>query len=79
MARRRRRTPSLIVEFESIDEAMDIAYILREERELIEAVEEAEKEAEMTWGIVEEDFKEDIEEEGDIWYTVIPKKEEVKE
>jgi len=79
LARRRRRTPSLIVEFESIDEAMDIAYILREDRELIEAVEEAEKEAEMTWGIVEEDFKEDIEEEGDIWYTVIPKKEEVKE
>ena len=79
MARRRRRTPSLIVEFESIDEAMDIAYILREDRELIEAVEEAEKEAEMTWGIVEEDFKEDIEEEGDIWYTVISKKEEVKE
>lgn len=79
MARRRRRTPSLLVEFESIDETMDIAYILREEKELIEAVEEAEKEAERVWGIVEEEFKEDIEEEGDIWYTVIPKKEKVKE
>jgi hypothetical protein len=76
MARRRGRSPSVDAEFEDLDEMMETAEIMRKEKELVESIQEAIEEELKSWGIVEEEFKVDIEEHGDIWWTVIPSKKE---
>jgi acetylglutamate kinase len=75
MARRRNRSPTVTTELEDLDEMMETASIMEKEKELIESIKEAIEEELKSWGIVEEEFKVDIEEHGDIWWTVIPSKE----
>jgi hypothetical protein len=75
MARRRKRSPTVDAEFEDLDEMMETAEIMKKEKELVESIKEAIEEELKSWGIVEEEFKVDIEEHGDIWWTVIPSKE----
>jgi hypothetical protein len=75
MARRRSRSPTVDAEMEDLDEMMETASIMEKEKELIESIKEAIEEELKSWGIVEEEFKVDIEEHGDIWWTVIPSKE----
>jgi len=75
MARRRKRSPTVTTELEDLDEMMETAEIMKKEKELIESIHEAVEEELKSWGIVEEEFKVDIEEHGDIWWTVIPSKE----
>jgi hypothetical protein len=75
MARRRKRSPTVDAELEDLDEMMETAEIMKKEKELIESIHEAIEEELKSWGIVEEDLKVDIEEHGDIWWTVIPSKE----
>ena len=71
---RREKTPDIEAEFEDIDEVIEASYIMKKEKEFIEAIKEAVEEEMKSWGIVEEEFKVDIEEHGDIWWTVIPSK-----
>jgi len=75
MARRRGRSPTVDAEIEDLEEMIETAEIMRKEKELVESISEAIEEELKSWGIVEEDFKVDIEEHGDIWWTVIPSKE----
>jgi acetylglutamate kinase len=75
MARRRGRSPTIDAELEDLEEMMETAEIMNKEKELIESIHEAIEEEIKSWGIVEDELKVDIEEHGDIWWTVIPSKE----
>jgi len=77
---RRRRSPIIEAELEDLEEMMETAEIVRADKEFIESIREAVEEELRSWGIVEDEFKVDIEEQGDIWWTVIPSKpREVKQ
>jgi hypothetical protein len=75
MSPRKLRSPIVDAEIEDIDEMLELAEIMRKEKEFIESLREAISEEMKSWGIVEDEFKVDIEEHGDIWWTLIPSKE----